>query len=90
MLAGHALKRNEQNKETITNTPLSGEEHAGAEEAAAATMEATTAHHINELLTLFPSLQHGMDVNPKFTLGPTGCEYTNGLGAFDIMGVDLG
>ena len=49
----------------------------------------THAHHINELLTLFPSLQRGMDVNPKFTLGPTGCEYTAGLGAFDIMGVDL-
>eukprot|EP00551_Chaetoceros_affinis_P010476 CAMPEP_0203664732 /NCGR_PEP_ID=MMETSP0090-20130426/2085_1 /ASSEMBLY_ACC=CAM_ASM_001088 /TAXON_ID=426623 /ORGANISM="Chaetoceros affinis, Strain CCMP159" /LENGTH=504 /DNA_ID=CAMNT_0050528073 /DNA_START=78 /DNA_END=1593 /DNA_ORIENTATION=- len=79
MLAGHALRRNEQRTETITNVS-EGDDHAGAEEA---------AHHINELLTLFPSLQHGMDVNPKFTLGPTGCEYTNGLGAFDIMGVDL-
>jgi len=51
--------------------------------------DTTTAHHIHELLTLFPNLQYGMDVNPKFTLGPTGAEYTSGLGAFDIMGVEL-
>lgn len=85
MLAGHALKRhmdhnNNTNNGTETNNDGGGNPDVNA---------AATAHHIDELLKLFPSLQHGMDVNPKFTLGPTGCEYTNGLGAFDIMGVDL-
>ena len=30
-----------------------------------------------------------MDVNPKFTIGPTGVEYTKELSAFDLMGVEL-
>lgn len=81
MLAGHALKRHVDNQNLNSTAPGAGD-HEDANAAA-------TAHHIDELLKLFPSLQHGMDVNPKFTLGPTGCEYTNGLGAFDIMGVDL-
>lgn len=72
------------NTDTNTNTNTSL-----AEEEAAIAAEMTSAHHIDELLQLFPSLQHGMDVNPKFTLGPTGYEYTNGLGAFDLMDVDL-
>lgn len=46
-------------------------------------------YHIDELLKLFPTLQFGMDVNPKFILGPTGVEYTNGIGTFDLMGVEL-
>ena len=53
------------------------------------TKDRVRAHYINELLILFPTLQHGMDVNPQFTLGPTGCEYTIGVSAFDFMGVDL-
>lgn len=46
-------------------------------------------YHINELLSLFPSLQYGMDVNPKFTAGPTGVEFTKNLSVFDLMGVEL-
>lgn len=45
--------------------------------------------HVDELLKLFPTLQYGMDVNPKFLSGPTGVEYTSGVGAFDLMGVKL-
>ena len=31
-------------------------------------------HQINDLLSLFPRLQYGMDVNPRFDRGPTGVE----------------
>ena len=51
--------------------------------------DSTSSYHIDELLKLFPSLQYGMDVNPKFTIGPTGVEYTKELSAFDLMGVEL-
>jgi len=46
-------------------------------------------HHIHELLSLFPNLQYGMDVNPRFTQGPSGVEYTNSIAAFDLLGVEL-
>jgi hypothetical protein len=45
-------------------------------------------YHLNEVLSLLPSLQHGMDVNPKFN-SPTGVEYTNNLAAFDSLGIEL-
>lgn len=46
-------------------------------------------HQIDEMLTLFPSLQFGMDVNPKFTGGPTGVEYTQNVTAFELLDVEL-
>ena len=46
-------------------------------------------YHLNEVLSLLPNLQHGMDVNPKFTSGPMGVEYTKNLAAFDMLGVEL-
>lgn len=46
-------------------------------------------YHLDELMSLFPSLQYGMDVNPKFTEGPNGYEYTKNSAAFDLMGVEL-
>jgi hypothetical protein len=46
-------------------------------------------HHLDELLSVFPSLQFGMDVNPKFNAGPTGVEYTSNLNAFDCLHVEL-
>jgi hypothetical protein len=46
-------------------------------------------HHIQEVLTVFPSLQFGMDVNPKFTNGISGVEYTMELNAFDLLYVEL-
>mmetsp|Transcript_6553 Transcript_6553/g.15936 ORF Transcript_6553/g.15936 Transcript_6553/m.15936 type:complete len:416 (+) Transcript_6553:67-1314(+) len=45
--------------------------------------------HINEVLKIFPNLQFGMDVNPKFTAGPTGVEYTMELNAFDLLRIEL-
>ena len=45
-------------------------------------------YHLNEVLSLLPSLQHGMDVNPKFN-SPTAVEYTNNLAVFDSLGVEL-
>jgi hypothetical protein len=53
--------------------------------------ENSEEHHfaVSEVLNIFPSLQYGMDVNPKFTKGPTGVEYTMQLNAFDLLHVDL-
>jgi hypothetical protein len=46
-------------------------------------------HHIQEVMHIFPTLQFGMDVNPKFTAGPTGVEYTMHLNAFDLLHTEL-
>ncbi|KAL7488648.1 hypothetical protein ACHAW6_014245 [Cyclotella cf. meneghiniana] len=46
-------------------------------------------YQLNEALGLLPELQRGMDVNPKFTRGPNGMEYTRNLAAFDALGVEL-
>ena len=46
-------------------------------------------HYIDEMLTLFPTLQFGMDVNPKFTAGPTGVEYTQNVTAFELLSIEL-
>ncbi|KAG7352724.1 MindY deubiquitinase [Nitzschia inconspicua] len=51
--------------------------------------EANNDHHINEVMKIFPNLQFGMDVNPKFTAGPTGVEYTMELNAFDLLSIEL-
>ena len=44
---------------------------------------------LDELLQVLPMLEHGMDVNPKFTEGITGYEYTSQLSAFDMLRVKL-
>jgi hypothetical protein len=44
---------------------------------------------VSELMEILPKLQYGLDVNPKFTNGPDGCEYTNALSTFDVLGIDL-
>lgn len=44
---------------------------------------------LDELLQVLPTLQYGMDVNPKFTQGITGYEYTSQLSAFDMLRVRL-
>lgn len=43
----------------------------------------------DELLRLIPKLQYGMDVNPKFTAGIMGYEYTQELTCFDLWHVKL-
>lgn len=49
----------------------------------------THSFHLNELLTIFPTLQDGLDVNPKFTAGVTGVEYTKNLTAFEMLHIEL-
>ncbi len=73
MLANRALLGGDRAEET----KASGNDGAGAE------------YHLNEVLGLLPGLQHGMDVNPRFTAGPTGVEYTRNLAAFDLLGVEM-
>jgi len=51
--------------------------------------DSSREYQIDELLSLFPSLQFGMDVNPKLASGPRGVEYTKNLTAFDLLGVEL-
>jgi hypothetical protein len=51
--------------------------------------KAGSDHHIQEVMHIFPTLQFGMDVNPKFTAGPTGVEYTMHLNAFDLLHTEL-
>mmetsp|Transcript_21883 Transcript_21883/g.36140 ORF Transcript_21883/g.36140 Transcript_21883/m.36140 type:complete len:538 (-) Transcript_21883:69-1682(-) len=62
-----------------------------AEEALRMSTEESSgsSFHLNELLTIFPTLQDGMDVNPKFTLGVTGVEYTSNLTAFELLRIEL-
>lgn len=49
----------------------------------------THSFHTHELLEHIPALQYGMDVNPKFTSGIHGYEYTAQLHCFDTWGVQL-
>lgn len=47
-------------------------------------------YEIDELMSILPKLQYGLDVNPKFTCGVEGYEYTQGVATlFDMLGVDL-
>ena len=45
--------------------------------------------YFDELLRQIPKLQYGMDVNPKFTAGIMGYEYTQQLTCFDLWSVKL-
>ena len=49
----------------------------------------TNSFHLHELLTIFPTLQDGMDVNPKFTCGVSGMEYTAQLTAFEMLNIQM-
>lgn len=50
---------------------------------------ANSEQYVNEVLNILPKLQYGMDVNPKFTNGPTGMEFTSELTTFDLLNVKL-
>ncbi|KAL7542050.1 hypothetical protein ACHAXR_012352 [Thalassiosira sp. AJA248-18] len=74
----------------LANRALTAGKTAGFNEMVAASNNSSHhEYHLNEVLSLLPNLEHGMDVNPKFTAGPTGVEYTNNLAAFDLLGVEL-
>ena len=83
MLANRALLASSSSGNIITTPKDDVQEEA--EDSSSSQHE----YHLNEVLSLLPNLQHGMDVNPKFTSGPTGVEYTNNLAAFDMLGVEL-
>ena len=68
---------------TSSSTPIHGQDQQQHEN------NLSQQFAVQELLELFPSLQFGMDVNPKFTKGPRGVEYTKQLNAFDLLHVDL-
>ena len=44
---------------------------------------------INDLVSTLPKLSKGLDLNPKFTAGPTGFEYTVNVAIFDAWRIDL-
>ncbi len=77
ILADRAITLQQSNKTTVSHSDNGDNDHSHHE------------FHLNEVLGLLPSLQHGMDVNIKFTAGPSGVEYTNNLAAFDLLGVEL-
>ena len=44
---------------------------------------------VDDLISALPTLSKGLDLNPKFTSGPTGYEYTANVAVFDALGIDL-
>jgi hypothetical protein len=88
MLAERALKQS--GYEHVSSEEGEGERKGeGTGKKFVSENNSSREYQINELLSIFPSLQYGMDVNPKFLAGPTGAEYTKNLTAFDLMGVEL-
>mmetsp|Transcript_15687 Transcript_15687/g.32781 ORF Transcript_15687/g.32781 Transcript_15687/m.32781 type:complete len:533 (-) Transcript_15687:151-1749(-) len=77
ILADRAITLQQNNKTIVSHSDVDGNDHSHHE------------FHLNEVLGLLPNLQHGMDVNIKFTTGPSGVEYTKNLAAFDLLGVEL-
>ncbi|CAB9501228.1 terminal hydrolase MINDY-2 [Seminavis robusta] len=51
--------------------------------------ESNSEQHFHDVLNILPKLQYGMDVNPKFTNGPTGMEFTKELTTFDLLSVKM-
>lgn len=51
--------------------------------------EESATHFVEDLLQHVPRFQYGMDVNPKFTAGIDGYEYTAELTAFDMLRVKM-
>jgi len=53
------------------------------------TPSAAAEHAAADVLQLLPSLGAGLDVNVRFTDGPSGFEFTGALSLFDLTGVPL-
>lgn len=68
---------------TVSQNAVSSQDVSNA----AQTMDMHHEYHVNDLFNSFPLLQYGMDVNPKFTVGPFGVEYTKNIELFDLLGV---
>ena len=87
MLANRALIRSQQSSSTsssLEKTDKEGDNDDNDETNKPSNHE----YHLNEVLSILPTLQHGMDVNPQFT-SPQSIEYTHNLAAFDLLGVEL-
>ncbi|KAK1736893.1 MINDY deubiquitinase [Skeletonema marinoi] len=85
MLANRALIRSQQS--SSTSSSLEKTDKDGNDDATA-NKPSNHEYHLNEVLSILPTLQHGMDVNPQFT-SPQSIEYTHNLAAFDLLGVEL-
>eukprot|EP00986_Skeletonema_menzelii_P014452 scaffold9607_cov157-Skeletonema_menzelii.AAC.2 len=91
MLANRALIRSQQQSSTNITNDEHGNEHDDNPFFDSSSSSSNNHHHeyhLNEVLSILPTLQHGMDVNPQFT-SPQSIEYTHNLAAFDILGVEL-
>lgn len=75
----------------ISNTYISTENVLQLLANHALSTNQTSDHHwhMEELLNTLNRFQYGMDVNPKFTAGVTGVEYTQNMSAFDLLQVTL-
>jgi len=82
-----AIRNNVASLEDLTNVLA----NVALERNSADSGDAATEHsfHMNELLEHIPALQYGMDVNPKFTAGIHGYEFTAQLHCFDTWGVPV-
>jgi hypothetical protein len=79
MLAERALKQTSSRGHSMNENPSPEDiSHVSQDTAQTSDMH---EYHVNDLLNSFPILQYGMDVNPKFTVGPFGVEYTKNIGA---------
>ena len=92
-LPAHSIRNSVASLEDLTNTlanhAMMHQEHADVSGDDEAHRHAISHQFIDELLVHIPKFQYGMDVNPKFTQGVTGYEYTSQLGAFDLLRVKL-
>jgi len=88
MLANRALIRSQQSSSTSSSLEKSDKEDNDGNDNDTANKPSNHEYHLNEVLSILPTLQHGMDVNPQFT-SPQSIEYTHNLAAFDLLGVEL-
>ena len=78
-LPAHCIRNSVASLEDVTNMLANRAMHNHADQA----------HFVDELMHHIPRFQYGMDVNPKFTDGISGYEYTSELTAFDMLQVKL-
>mmetsp|Transcript_6490 Transcript_6490/g.9556 ORF Transcript_6490/g.9556 Transcript_6490/m.9556 type:complete len:553 (+) Transcript_6490:211-1869(+) len=88
MLANRALIRSQQSSSTSSSLEKTDKEGDDGNDNDETNKPSNHEYHLNEVLSILPTLQHGMDVNPQFT-SPQSIEYTHNLAAFDLLGVEL-
>jgi len=95
-LPASSIRNNVASLSDLTNVLANFAMHPSEEGAAPTNMPApqpvtssSSSFLLDELLKIIPKLQYGMDVNPKFTDGITGYEFTQELTCFDSWQVKL-